>query len=639
MTNPKNIGKPALEQKDSSSSSEMENDTGLLSKGKVDLQVGINTSFFYKLYRHISGGIKKCDSDDDRKRSIPDVIIERASGASNSISEKGSTISEVGCRNKLLQSIKDLQNRFLGNNTLNRSKPNYYRWLTIVSIAITYNCVLTLARISFSQLNSNFSSVFIITDYISDLIYILDIYIKCRTSFMENGMLIEDPKKIFVKYAKSDHDIMMTDVLSILPVDHICRYFNIIPKVYQDYIPAALRLNRCLKYYRFTEFLSMTETKTKYPNFFRIAILFLYILVVVHYNACLWFGFSRYVGLKSDDWVYPPKGTGWSNTSSIYQSLSRQYIFSLYWSTLTLTSIGEFTGPINNMEYIFQLLDFLGGVLIFASIVGNVGTMIAQANAQKTQFQCKVDSIKQYMHIRHVSPDLQAKVIKWFDYLWREGKTVDEEAVLKLLPDKLRADVALNVHLDTLSNVALFKDTEPGFLLSLVLKLKPKVFSPQDFVCKKGDIGREMYIVKEGELEVVSEDLSKRFCVLKSGSYMGELSILDIPGRTSGNRRTAHVRAIGYCDLFALSGDDLNSVMNDYPEAKRVIIERGQAILRKDNLLNEDLIKSTNENSRFDLVYLGNKCDKIECQIDQIQTMIHLLQDAVNKIVREDLKK
>ena len=41
---------------------------------------------------------------------------------------------------------------------------------------------------------------------------------------------------------------------------------------------------------------------------------------------------------------------------------------------------------------------------------------------------------------------------------------MDEEAVLALLPDKLRADVAMNVHLETLKKVALFADTEPGFL-------------------------------------------------------------------------------------------------------------------------------------------------------------------------------
>ncbi len=37
---------------------------------------------------------------------------------------------------------------------------------------------------------------------------------------------------------------------------------------------------------------------------------------------------------------------------------------------------------------------------------------------------------------------------------------------------------------------------EPGLLVDLILKLKLQVFSPGDYVCRKGDVGREMYIIK-----------------------------------------------------------------------------------------------------------------------------------------------
>lgn len=55
-------------------------------------------------------------------------------------------------------------------------------------------------------------------------------------------------------------------------------------------------------------------------------------------------------------------------------SLTRQYIYSFYWSTLTLTTIGETPTPENETEYLFVVADFLAGVLIFATIVGNIGS-------------------------------------------------------------------------------------------------------------------------------------------------------------------------------------------------------------------------------------------------------------------------
>lgn len=79
--------------------------------------------------------------------------------------------------------------------------------------------------------------------------------------------------------------------------------------------------------------------------------------------------------------------------------------------------------------------------------------------------------------------------------------------------------------------VRIFADCEAGLLVELVLKLQPQVYSPGDYICKKGDIGREMYIIKEGKLAVVADDGIKQFVVLSDGSYFGEISILAIKGQ------------------------------------------------------------------------------------------------------------
>lgn len=371
-----------------------------------------------------------------------------------------------------------------------------------------------------------------------------------------------------------------------------------------------LRFNRIFKFGRLLEFFDRTATRTSFTNLFRILNLVLYILIIIHWNACVYFAISNALGFGTDKWVYP--------NSSLPENrpLTRKYIYSFYWSTLTLTTIGETPKPEKDIEYLFVVVDFLIGVLIFATIVGNVGSMITNMNATRAEFQQKMDGVKQYMDFRKVSKELEERVIKWFDYLWINKQSLNEEEVLSALPDKLKAEIAIHVHLETLKRVALFQDCEPGLLVELVLKLKLQVFSPMDYICRKGDIGKEMYIVKRGQLGVVSDDGKTTFATLSEGSVFGEISILNIAGNKNGNRRTANIRSVGYSDLFCLSKDDLWEVLNQYPDAKKILIDKGKKILRKDNLLDEDLMERMEQQEET----TEQKLERIENSLDTLQT-------------------
>ncbi len=396
------------------------------------------------------------------------------------------------------------------------------------------------------------------------------------TGYLEQGLLVHSYKKLAIHYMKSK--AFKLDVLSVLPTDLL----YLVPGVYPGQV--IIRLNRLLKVYRMVQFFERTESRSNFPNIVRVMTLTAYITLLIHWNGCFYFLISKSIGFGSDTWVYPSSVDENGNATE-YGSLTRMYLFSFYWSTLTLTTIGELPSPRTDWEFVFVILDFLVGVLIFATIVGMVGGIITNMNVRRAEFQEKLDNIKQFMGYRNISKDLQNRVIKWFDYLWTNNHSLDEHTILQSLPDKLKAEIAIHVHFETLRKVQIFEECEAGLLEELVLKLKPQVYSPGDYICRKGDIGKEMYIIKRGRLEVVSDDGTTVFATLTDGSYFGEISILNLGG--SGNRRTANVVSVGYSDLFCLSKQDLLDALTEYPEAKALLEERGKKTLLKDKMKRE----------------------------------------------------
>ncbi|NXE70335.1 CNGA4 protein, partial [Calcarius ornatus] len=312
--------------------------------------------------------------------------------------------------------------------------------------------------------------------------------------FLEDGILVRDARRTRRRYLGSW--TFPWDVAAVLPTELLCLLPGLpgLPGV-----PAA-RANRCLRAPRLFEAFDRCETRTGWPNAFRMAKLMLYLLLGIHWHACLYFALSARLGLGTDPWVCPgsPRPL-------------RRYLHSFYISTLVLTMVGDTPAAQREEELLFLTAGFLLAVLGFATITGSISTVI--------------------------------------------------------------------VNLSSAAG-ALYPEAGPrGVLRQLVLRLRPQVFGPGEFVCRRGDVGREMYFIREGRLAVLAADGVTQLAVLGEGLYFGEISLINIKGNRAGNRRTANILSIGYSDLFCLGKEDLAEVLAEFPSARAAMEAKGRELL------------------------------------------------------------
>ncbi|XP_074442879.1 cyclic nucleotide-gated channel beta-1 [Larus michahellis] len=433
----------------------------------------------------------------------------------------------------------------------------YVLWLFFVVMAWNWNCWLIPVRWAFPYQTPANIHCWLVVDYLCDLIYLLDILVfQTRLQFVRGGDIITDKKAMTENYLRSQRFKM--DVVCLLPLDFF--YFKV-------GVNPLLRFPRCLKYMAFFEFNNRLEAILSKAYIYRVIRTTAYLLYSLHVNSCLYYWASAYEGLGSTTWVYDGEGNS--------------YIRCYYWAVKTLITIGGLPDPKTLFEIVFQLLNYFTGVFAFSVMIGQMRDVVGAATAGQTYYRSCMDSTIKYMNFYKIPKTVQNRVKTWYEYTWHSQGMLDELELLVQLPDKMRLDIAIDVNYNIVSKVALFQGCDRQMIFDMLKRLRSVVYLPNDYVCKKGEIGREMYIIQAGQVQVLGGPDSKTVLVtLKAGSVFGEISLLAAGG---GNRRTANVVAHGFANLFILDKKDLNEILVHYPESQKLLRKKAKKMLKTSN--------------------------------------------------------
>ncbi|CAL1262796.1 unnamed protein product [Larinioides sclopetarius] len=475
------------------------------------------------------------------------------------------------------------------------SKFRFY-WDLLMLLVLVTNLIVLPVAISF--FNDDLSARWIAFNCLSDTLFLLDIVVNFRTGIMQQDnseQVILDPKEIARTYIRT---WFFLDLLSSIPFDYIFLIFN---QGYGDNYQ-LLHAGRALRILRFAKMLSLLRllrlsrlvryvsqweevymhnlaslTQSTGPlsylfefcgesfalKFFNMAGVFMKIfnlicmmLLIGHWSGCLQFLVPMLQGFPPNSWVAinELETAHWFN----------QYSWALFKAMSHMLCIGYGRFPPQSLTDMWlTLLSMISGATCYALFLGHTTNLIQSLDSSRRQYREKLKQVEEYMAYRKLHRELRTRITDYFEHRY-QGKFFDEEMILGELSERLREDV-INYNCRSLvASVPFFANADPNFVNDVVTKLKYEVFQPGDVIIKEGTLGTKMYFIQEGIVDIVMGN-GEVATSLSDGSYFGEICLL------TNARRVASVRAETYCNLFSLSVEHFNAVLDLYPLMRRTM--------------------------------------------------------------------
>ncbi|XP_022331255.2 potassium/sodium hyperpolarization-activated cyclic nucleotide-gated channel 3-like isoform X5 [Crassostrea virginica] len=459
-----------------------------------------------------------------------------------------------------------------------------FYWDLFMLVLLLANLIILPVAISF--FNNDLTDEWIAFNCISDTVFFLDIIINFRTGIILNDFadeIILDPKLIAKHYVKS---WFFLDLVSTIPMDYIFLWWDAETDIYQmvhagtrsrvdagSYwqgralrilrLAKLLSLLRLLRLSRLVRYVQQWEELLKSKKFLAVAGKFMRIfnliclmLLLGHWNGCLQFLVPMLEEFPKDCWVSIEelKDASWWT----------QYTWALFKALSHMLCIGYGRFPPQNMtDTWLTILSMLSGATCYALFLGHTTTIIQSFDTSRRLYNEKFKQVEEYMVYRKLPRKLRQKISEYYEHRY-QGKMFDEDNILDELNACLRQEVINHNCRALVKSVPFFTNADPQFVSAVISRLEFEVFQPGDYIIREGTMGTKMYFIQEGIVDIITKD-GEIATSLSDGSYFGEICLL------TNAKRVASVRAETYVNLYSLSVEHFNSVLERYPLMRRTM--------------------------------------------------------------------
>ncbi|XP_038898228.1 potassium channel KAT3 isoform X2 [Benincasa hispida] len=416
----------------------------------------------------------------------------------------------------------------------------YRWWQTFLVVLVVYSAWVSPFELAFKKVATG---SLLPVDLVVDAFFALDIILTFFVAYLDKDtyLLVDDRKKIALRYLTSLWFPM--DVASTLPFQVLYRIFT--GEMHRSEAFGFLNLLRFWRLRRVSELFTRLEKDIRFSYFYtRLAKLICVTLLAVHSAGCFYYWLAVHHKDSENTWI------GIEVEDFQNRSIWLGYTYSIYWSIVTLTTVGYGDlHAVNLGEKIFSICYMLCNIGLTSYLIGNMTNLIVHAAIRTFIMRDSINEILRYGSKNRLPDGLKDQMLAHMQLKFKTAELKQEE-VLEDLPKAIRSSIAQHLFRHTVENAYLFKGLSEDLIVQLVSEMKAEYFPPKVDIIIQNEIPTDFYILVSGSVDVLSyktgteQILSK----LESPQMAGEIAVmLNIPQPfTVRTRRLSQVVRISH---------------------------------------------------------------------------------------------
>ena len=469
--------------------------------------------------------------------------------------------------------------------------PRMQSWDLLIGLLLVYTALVTPYEVAF--LETTWPSVLFVINRFVDLCFLTDLVMNFFLAYYDamTRVWVCSHRKIAYRYMTG---WFFLDVASILPFDSL----TIILENTGDAQAAAdfkklkiFRVIRLLRLLKLMRLVRGARILQRWEN--RISIRFSVLsllkflistLIISHWIACLLrlttdIEMAGGEGADHVSWMTeytlqpgcaPPKSVAaggdarfvnrGSSCTMDQAAAGEQYTAALYWSVMTLTTIGY--GDVvakTQGERVLVIVCMIIGAGVYAYIVGAVCGIVASMDEVTTQYHQRMDNLNAFMEESSLPHELRLKLRGFFQHTRSLLRHDYYRQIIMAMSPELRGSVTVYLNAAWIQKVPFFNTPDTAetsqFITDVSVRLEPAVYGKEEWVVQMGSRAKEMWLVQKG---IAARSGGRIFT---SGRYFGEEMVC------SHARRDYEVKALTVLDLLCFTKQALDDILEngEYP--------------------------------------------------------------------------